>query len=102
MAEPDGAVTDELASFTGELARGGVGLIISGYAYVSPDGLGLPKQTGAYSDALTPGLTMMSEAVHAVGGRIALQIVHAGGQTRPEWIGGQPVGPSAMVHPQFG
>ena len=102
MAQDNGAVTDELAAFTGELADGGVGLIISGYAYVSPDGLGLPKQTGVYSDILVGGLTKMSDAVHAAGGRIALQIVHAGGQTRSEWIGGPTVGPSALVHPQFG
>jgi len=102
MAQPNGAVTDKLAAFTGELADGGVGLIISGYAYVSPDGLGLPKQTGVYSDILTGPLTLMSNAVHSAGGRVALQIVHAGGQTRSDWIGGPPVGPSAMVHPMFG
>jgi 2,4-dienoyl-CoA reductase-like NADH-dependent reductase (Old Yellow Enzyme family) len=102
MAQVNGAVTEELAGFTADLAAGGVGLIISGYAYVSPDGLGLPKQTGVYSDILVGSLAMMSDAVHAAGGRIAIQIVHAGGQTRSEWIGGTPVGPSAMVHPQFG
>jgi len=102
MAGVDGEVTDELAAFNGKLAEGGVGLIISGYAYVSPDGLGLPKQTGAHSDALVDGLAAMSSAVHSAGGRIALQIVHAGGQTRSEWTGRPTVGPSAMVDPMFG
>ena len=103
MAEADGTVTPALAEVTADLVRGGVGLIISGYAYVRPEGLGLPRQTGAYDDSLVPSLRLMADAVHEAGGRIALQIVHAGGQTRAEWIGGAtPLGPSAMEQPGFG
>ena len=103
MAEEDGTVTPALAEVTADLARGGVGLIISGYAYVRPEGLGLPRQTGAYHDDLVPALGRMADAVHEAGGRIALQIVHAGGQTRAEWIGGRtPLGPTAMEQPGFG
>jgi 2,4-dienoyl-CoA reductase-like NADH-dependent reductase (Old Yellow Enzyme family) len=102
MALDNGAVTDALAKVTADLARGGVGLIITGYAYVSPEGLGLPRQTGAYSDVLVEPLRTMTDAVHEAGGLVALQVVHAGGQTRAEWIGRTPVGPSAMVSERFG
>ena len=103
MAEEDGTVTEALAEVTADLARGGVGLIISGYAYVRPEGLGLPRQTGAHHDDLVPSLRRMADAVHAAGGLVALQIVHAGGQTRAEWIGGRPpLGPTAMEQPGFG
>jgi 2,4-dienoyl-CoA reductase-like NADH-dependent reductase (Old Yellow Enzyme family) len=102
LALDNGAATDRLAEVTADLARGGVGLIITGYAYVAPDGLGLPRQTGVYSDVLLEPLTRVSDAVHAAGGLVALQIVHAGAQTRSEWTGSRPVGPSAMVHPAFG
>jgi 2,4-dienoyl-CoA reductase-like NADH-dependent reductase (Old Yellow Enzyme family) len=44
----------------------------------------------------------MTDAVHGANGLVALQIVHAGGQTRSEWIGRTPLGPSAMIHPSTG
>ena len=102
MALDNGAVTDRLAHATADLARGGVGLIITGYAFVVPEGRGLPKQTGVYSDILIDPLSTMTDAVHAAGGLVALQIVHAGGQTMSEWIGRTPLGPSKVVHERFG
>jgi 2,4-dienoyl-CoA reductase-like NADH-dependent reductase (Old Yellow Enzyme family) len=102
LAHDNGAPTERLAEVTADLARGGVGLIITGYAYVAPEGLGLPKQTGVYSDFLIQALALMTDAVHEADGLVALQIVHAGGQTRPDWTGSQPVGPSKMIHPLFG
>ena len=79
-----------------------MGLIITGYAFVDPLGLGLPKQTGIHIDAMIGPWTRVTEAVHRSGGKIAMQIVHAGGQTKAEWVGGQPLGPSALTHPAFG
>jgi 2,4-dienoyl-CoA reductase-like NADH-dependent reductase (Old Yellow Enzyme family) len=87
---------------TADLARGGVGLIITGYAFVAPEGRGLPRQTGVFDDALIEPLRLMTHAVHEAGGLVALQIVHAGGQTRSAWTGSQPLGPSRLVHPMFG
>lgn len=101
MAQPDGTPTIDTANLTAELAEGGVGLIITGYAFVHSLGRGLPAQTGVHIDAMVGPLTRISDAVHKSGGQVALQIVHAGGQTRSDWIGGQPLGPSAMVHPAF-
>jgi 2,4-dienoyl-CoA reductase-like NADH-dependent reductase (Old Yellow Enzyme family) len=102
MAQDDGAVTDALAEVTAKLAHGGVGLIITGYAFVLPEGRGLPKQTGVHSDELVDSLGRMTDAVHEAGGLVALQIVHAGAQTRSEWIGTTARGPSAVIHPSFG
>ena len=102
MAEPDGTPTEDTVNLTAELAENGVGLVITGYAFISPQGRGLPRQTGVHIDAMVGPLTRISDAVHKCGGLVALQMVHAGGQTRSEWIGGvQPRGPSAMVHPAF-
>ena len=102
MAKPDGTPTEDTANLTAELAEGGVGLIVTGYAFISPEGRGLPRQTGVHIDAMVGPLTRISDAVHKCGGLVALQMVHAGGQTRSEWIGGQiPLGPSALVHPAF-
>jgi 2,4-dienoyl-CoA reductase-like NADH-dependent reductase (Old Yellow Enzyme family) len=78
MAAGDGAVTPRLIHTMKTLAEGRVGLIISGHAYVSPEGLAGPWQLGAYKDELVPGLKGMTEAVHDAGGRIVMQIAHAG------------------------
>ncbi len=102
LAEPDGTPTHELILALADLAEGGVGLVITGYAFIAPLGRGLPKQTGVHIDALTGPLTRISDAVHKAGGLVAMQIVHAGGQTKAEWIGGQPIGPSALAKSSFG
>jgi 2,4-dienoyl-CoA reductase-like NADH-dependent reductase (Old Yellow Enzyme family) len=101
LADKDGAPTHELILALAALAEGGVGLVITGYAFISPEGRGLPLQTGVHIDAMIGPLTRISDAVHKSGGLVAMQIVHAGGQTKSEWIGRQPVGPSAMVNPAY-
>lgn len=40
MTSEDGSVTDELVEFYKALAKGGAGLIITGYAYVQANGKG--------------------------------------------------------------
>ncbi|MBI9085993.1 MAG: NADH:flavin oxidoreductase [Desulfobacterales bacterium] len=78
MATEDGAVTPRLIDCMVALAEGGVGLIISGHTYVHRAGQAGPWQLGAYSDNLVPGLTDMAAAVHDNGGKIVLQLAHAG------------------------
>jgi len=78
--EPEGQATAAQARLYRELARGGVGLIVTGHAYVDPRGKAHPEMLGAYSDELIPGLRTLAEAAHTEGGRIALQINHGGRQ----------------------
>ncbi len=78
MAADDGAVTPRLTETVTELARGGVGLIISGHAFVVPEGQAGPKQMGIYKDDLVPGLRSMTDAVHGAGGKMVAQLAHAG------------------------
>jgi 2,4-dienoyl-CoA reductase-like NADH-dependent reductase (Old Yellow Enzyme family) len=94
MADDDGAVTQRLTDLMAQLARGGVGLIISGHAYVSPEGKAGKRQLGCYDDSLIFGLSEMAGAVHQAGGCIALQLAHAGLQAPAKLTGGPPVGPS--------
>jgi len=98
MADEQGYVTQPLIDLMSSLAQGGVGLIITGYAFVLPWGRGMPGQTGVHDDACMDGLSRMAETVHRNGGKIAMQIVHAGGHTRLEWIGRRPLGPSARYN----
>ncbi len=102
MADAGGIANHRLAEFYGRLAAGGVGLIVTGYAYVLPWGQGLPGQCGIFSDAHLEGQAAIARAIHDQGGRVAMQLVHAGGHTRPEWIGQKPLGPSARNNPTLG
>ena len=96
--EPAGEATAAQADLYRELARGGVGLIITGHAYVTPQGKAHPAMLGAYGDELVPGLRTLADAVHAEGGKIALQINHGGRQCSQLSVE-QPMAPSAVPSP---
>jgi len=78
MAADDGSVTSRLTETMTALAEGGVGLIISGHATVSPEGQAGPWQLGIYDDKHVDGLKSMTGAVHNAGGKIIAQLAHAG------------------------
>jgi len=78
LTSAEGYGTEDLARCWGELAQGNVGLIITGHAYISPEGIAAPRQLGLYSDAHTRSLREMIDTVHDAGGRIAVQISHGG------------------------
>ncbi|MDA3896707.1 MAG: NADH:flavin oxidoreductase [Desulfobacteraceae bacterium] len=78
MAADDGSVTPKLTQTMVDLAEGGVGMIISGHAFVSPEGQAGPWQLGIYKDELVDGLKTMTDAVHKAGGKIVAQLAHAG------------------------
>ena len=88
MAANDGAVTPKLITTMEALARGGVGLIVSSHSYVRPEGQAGPGQLGIYKDELIPGLREMTAAVHDCGGKMVMQLAHAG-KFAPELLTGQ-------------
>ena len=94
MASEDGSCTVRLIALMEELAKGGVGLIISGHAYVSREGQAGPWQLGIYSDELIPNLSKMTEAVHGQSGKIILQLAHAGFRAASDLTDMTPLGPS--------
>jgi hypothetical protein len=57
LAAETGEVSDELVKRYGRLARGEVGLIISGHLNVHPLGRAARNQAGIYDDAMLAGLT---------------------------------------------
>ncbi len=101
MCDDRGVPTEKLASLYEELAKGEVGLIITGYAYVREDGKGNPFQMGLYDDALVPHLKELVTRVHALGGKIVAQIVHAGGQGKASVSGMRTIAPSAISFPSY-
>ena len=96
LADTDGHVTDRLVAVYDELARGGVGLIVTGYACIVPWGKATPKQLGNYDDSCTEGLARIAEAAHAGGATVCCQLVHAGRQVFENVPGARPVAPSAV------
>jgi 2,4-dienoyl-CoA reductase-like NADH-dependent reductase (Old Yellow Enzyme family) len=96
MAAPDGSCTDALIKKMAELAEGGIGLIITSHAFVSPEGRARNRQIGIHSDAMIPGLRRMAEAVHRNRGKIVAQLAHAGAQTDQGISGFEALGPSVF------
>lgn len=94
MAADDGACSSKLNDLMAELAKGGVGLIISSHTYVSPEGQASPWQLGIYKDELIPGLEAMTKAVHENGGKIVMQLAHAGFFAGAKLTGQTPLAPS--------
>ncbi|MBN3761690.1 alkene reductase [Burkholderia sp. Ac-20365] len=73
------------------------GLLISDATSVSPLGFAYVGAPGIYTEAQARGWRRVTDAVHAKGGRIFLQLWHAGRQAHPANIGGEvPVAPSAL------
>jgi len=99
-ASLSGEATDELIGVYKALAAGGVGLIITGHAYVSWNGKASPTMIGVHSNKLIPGLKRLVDAVHRHDSKIVLQINHAGRQTASSTIGQIPVAPSPVYFPK--
>jgi N-ethylmaleimide reductase len=78
--------------------RAGAGLIISEATQISRQGQGYAFTPGIYTDAQVRGWKLVTDAVHAAGGRIAMQLWHVGRISHHLLQdGGQPpVAPSAI------
>ena len=96
MCTDDGRPTAKLTRCYRDLARGGVGLIISSFAFVRPDGKAMPGKMSIPVDAFRESFEALTAAVHAADGKIAVQLVHAGGQANAAVAGRQPLTPSAV------
>lgn len=80
--------------------RAGAGLIISEATGISVEGLGWPAAPGIWSDEQVEGWKGVTQAVHAAGGRIVLQLWHMGRLVHPDFLGGAaPVSASATCAP---
>lgn len=99
FATPEGTVTDRLVRYLARRAEGGIALVTTEAAAVDASGAPFPGVLRADDDALLPGLSRLTEAVHACRVPIALQIYHAGRQMSRRVSGREPVAPSAVPCP---
>jgi 2,4-dienoyl-CoA reductase-like NADH-dependent reductase (Old Yellow Enzyme family) len=78
--------------------RASAGLILSEATSVTPQGVGYENTPGIWSDEQVEGWKVVTDAVHAAGGRIFLQLWHVGRISDPSLLDGQlPVAPSAIA-----
>ncbi|GAB6182582.1 oxidoreductase [Thermodesulfovibrio hydrogeniphilus] len=102
MADEDGFVTDRLINLYVTLAKGGVGLTITGNVLVHVSGRSAPKMLCIHNDFYIDGLKKLTQAVHEEGGKIVIQLNHGGRQCASVFLGGKaPVAPSSVFEPVY-
>ncbi|MFL6673845.1 MAG: alkene reductase [Massilia sp.] len=78
--------------------RAGAGLIITEATQTAPGGQGYIATPGIHSDEQVAGWKKVTDAVHAQGGLIFMQLWHVGRISHPDFLNGElPVAPSAIA-----
>ncbi len=94
-ADADHNPTPVMAEYYAQ--RAGAGLLIAEATMVMEGNSAFWREPGIYSDAQVQGWKTVTDAVHAKGGRIVLQLWHGGRACHPLLNNGaQPVAPSAL------
>ena len=95
-SKPDFSPSDLAAKYYSQRASGG--LLITEATQISPEGIGYINTPGIYSEAQVEGWKAVTEAVHAKGGKIIVQLWHVGRISHSSLQpGGQaPLAPSAI------
>ncbi|MFS2224834.1 alkene reductase [Pantoea sp. B65] len=81
-AEYDGTPGELAAEYYAQ--RASIGLIVSEGTQPSDDGQGYLTTPGIYTDAHVAGWKKITSAVHQQGGRIFIQLMHAGRMSHPD------------------
>jgi 2,4-dienoyl-CoA reductase (NADPH2) len=91
---------ERMAEFYARRALGKVALIITGGCAINQEAIGGGSFSCIYKPEDLETLRVITRRVHEEGGKIGLQLFHAGRYASREWLGGlQPVGPSAIRSP---
>ncbi len=99
FAGEDGFVNERHIAYYLRRTRGGVGYITSEHTGVLRQGRAFPNMTLIDSDQQIPSFKKLVEAIHQEGGKIVIQINHAGRNTSPLITGSPIVAPSAIPCP---
>jgi N-ethylmaleimide reductase len=88
-----------MAQYYGQ--RASAGLIVTEGVSPSPNGLGYARIPGLFNEAQVAGWKLVTDAVHAKGGKIFVQLMHTGRVSHQDNLpaGAQVVGPSSEVCP---
>ncbi|MCK8823830.1 NADH:flavin oxidoreductase [Fuchsiella alkaliacetigena] len=102
MADEKGHLTEQLTSVYDEVSKGGVGLIITGYAFVTEDEQPNPGMMGIYEDSFIDEYRELTDMVHNNGSKIVMQIVYGGTKTTFKTEDRVILGPSAVKNSKTG
>lgn len=95
-AQPGDVPTELMSTYYAQ--RASAGLIISEATQISPQGKGYSFTPGIYSAEQIAGWSKVTQAVHAQGGKMFLQLWHVGRMSHPSFHQGElPVAPSAVA-----
>ncbi len=81
LADRDGAPSPDMVNLLVRLAKNGVGLVITGMTSPVPDGCAVRRECRLDSESVIPAFRRLTGAVHAQGGRIMVQLGHAGSRS---------------------
>jgi 2,4-dienoyl-CoA reductase-like NADH-dependent reductase (Old Yellow Enzyme family) len=102
MCDEHGFPTAEYKNLYTGLAEKEIGAVITGFAYISPQGKAMqPAQAGIDSDDKILRFAEVTDAVHSRGGVLFMQIAHTGRQTTRHAAGGTVKGVSDKRSPYF-
>lgn len=94
-AQADGTPSELMVNYYKQ--RASAGLIVTEGTYLDQTSIAYGNQPGIETDAHIQGWQDVTRAVHGAGGKIALQLHHAGRISHPDLLEGQlPVAPSAV------
>lgn len=79
MAGDDESISPEFIRFHVARAKGGVGMNTVEYTSIHPT-TAMPRHSALYDDRFIPGMRQLTDAVHEAGGKISVQLWHAGRQ----------------------
>lgn len=97
FADEKGYITEKLYEVYENLAKGGVGTIITGLTAVSNLEQAYPGQMGIFDDTFIDEYLKLTEMVHGYNAKIIMQLACKGSQTPPEENSGKTVwGPSVV------
>jgi len=92
LVEQDGAVREPTIRYYEERARGGAGLLITENTSAAyPYGANSLHEIAVSDDRYLPGLSALTQAVHAHGAKIAIQLAHHGKIARLDASQGRPL-----------
>lgn len=94
---PGHMVSQQLIDYHRSVAAGGIGMTTVAYASVTRSGLSFENQLWLRKEAI-PGLRALTDAVHAEGAAVSIQIGHCGDMASYSLSGGFPLAPSGGIN----
>ena len=98
---PDGTPTEKYLAYHEHKARGGWGLIITEDSAIAPKAGGFTRLPGLWEGSQIQPHQELTRRVHQAGGKIVVQIYHAGRETSSAITGERPVAPSPIREPSM-